>query len=72
MDWSSCPEAQRNPDKVSGAWVVKGSRVPVQAVIDNARDGFSPEEIAEMFDGLPVERVRAVLRFAGMHAPNPA
>ena len=72
MDWSQCPDVERDPDKLAGAWVVKGSRVPVQAVIDNARDGFSPEAIAEMFEGLAVERVRDVLRFAGLHVPYPA
>ena len=72
MDWSHCSDAQRDPGKVSGAWVVLGSRVPVQAVIDNARDGFSPEAIAEMFEGLPVERVRGVLRFAGLNVSHPA
>lgn len=72
MNWSHCLDAQREPDKVSGAWVVKGSRVPVQAVIDNARDGFSPEAIAEMFDGLPVDRIRRVLQFAGIDVRHPA
>jgi uncharacterized protein (DUF433 family) len=71
MDWSHCPDAQHDPSKVSGVWVVKGSRVPVQAIIDNARDGFSPEAIAEMFEGLPVERIRGVLRFAGLNVSHP-
>ena len=66
MDWSHCSDAQRDPRKVSDVSVVRGSRVPVQAVIDNARDGFSPEAIAEMFEGLSAERVKAVLRFAGL------
>ena len=65
MDWSHCADVERDAKKLSGAWVVKGSRVPVQAIIDNARDGFSPEMIAEMFEGLSADRVRAVLRFAG-------
>jgi len=72
MDWSDCPEVERAAGKVSGAWVVKGSRVPVQAVIDNARDGFSPEAIAEMFEGVPLERIRAVLHFAEQRVPHPA
>ena len=72
MDWSHCPDAQRDPARVSGAWVVRGSRVPIAAVLDNARDGFSPEAIAEMFDGLPVERVRGVLCFAGLDVSHSA
>jgi uncharacterized protein (DUF433 family) len=72
MDWSDCVDVERDGDKISGAWVIKGSRVPVQAVIDNARDGFSPEVIAEMFEGLSVDQVRGVLRFAGLYASHPA
>lgn len=50
------------PGKVSGAWVVKGTRVPVQAVVDNAEDGYTPEEIAwEIFEGLPLDRVQSVI-----------
>jgi len=70
MNWSYCPDVEREEGKVSGAWVVKGSRVPADAVIENARDGFSPEAIAEIFEGLPVARVRAVLHFAEAHAPT--
>lgn len=65
MDWSKCLDVEREPGKVSGQWVIKGTRVPVQAVIQNARDGFSAEEIArEIFEEVPVEQVRSVLRFA--------
>jgi len=73
MDWSKCADVERMPGKVSGAWVVKGTRVPVQAVIDNAKDGFSPEEIiGEIFEGLPLGRVRSVIRFAKIHGSSPA
>jgi uncharacterized protein (DUF433 family) len=73
MDWSKSPDVERTPDKVSGDWVIKGTRVPVEAVIQNAQDGFSAEEIAEeIFEGVPVERVRAVLRFARLTHAGPA
>ena len=58
---------------MSGAWVVRGTRVPADAVIENAEDGYAPEEIAEdIFPGVPVERVRAVIRFAKLHEAHPA
>ena len=72
MDWSDCADVERDGGKLSGAWIIKRSRVPVQAVIDNARDGFSPEAIAEMFEGLRADRVRGVLRFAGLHVSHSA
>jgi uncharacterized protein (DUF433 family) len=51
--------------EVSGQWVIKGTRVPVQAVIEHTRDGFSAEEIAgEIFEGVSVERARLVIRFS--------
>jgi uncharacterized protein (DUF433 family) len=48
------PTPERTPGKVSGAWCVKGTRIPVQAIIDNARD-CTPEEIAgpDMFPDIP-------------------
>ena len=73
MDWSKSPDVERIPGKMSGDWVIKGTRVPAEAVIQNARDGFSPEEIAEeIFEGVPVERLRAVLRFAWLTHAGPA
>lgn len=73
MSWDDCPDAERIPGKVSGAWLVKGTRIPVQAILDNAKD-FTPDEIAtEIFEGLPVDRVRRVIAFAKkMNAPHPA
>jgi uncharacterized protein (DUF433 family) len=65
IDWSKCPDVERKPDVMSGQWVVRGTRVPAQAVLDNADDGFTPEQIAaEIYDGLPVEPARRVIAFA--------
>ena len=51
VDWTDCPDVERIPGKVSGAWLVKGTRIPVQAVLDNAA-GSTPEQIAtEIFEG---------------------
>ena len=73
MDWSSCAEVERIPGKVSGAWLLKGTRVPAEAVIENAMAGFTAEQIAtEIFDGVSVERVRQVIAFARRNVPHPA
>jgi uncharacterized protein (DUF433 family) len=73
MDWSKCPDVERVPGKVSGAWLVKGTRVPAQAVVDNAKDGYTAEEIAgEIFEGLSLDRVQRLLRYAEMHGSDPA
>jgi uncharacterized protein (DUF433 family) len=63
LDWSQCPAVERIPGKVSGAWVFRGTRMPVQTVFENLEAGMSPAEITEVFD-VTLEEVRAVLRFA--------
>jgi uncharacterized protein (DUF433 family) len=70
IDWSEYEDAESVRGKVSGAWVLKGTRVPVQAIVDNAKDGFTAEQIATEIFELPVERVRGVLRFAKIGAPS--
>jgi uncharacterized protein (DUF433 family) len=72
LDWSRCPAVESIPGKVSGAWVFKGTRMPVQTVFDNLEAGMSVGEITEVFDVTP-EEVKAVLRFAAfwlMCAPD--
>ncbi len=63
LDWSQCPAVESIPGKVSGAWVLKGTRMPVKTVFENLEAGLSLEEITEVFDVTP-EEVKAVLRFA--------
>ena len=63
LDWSQCSAVESVPGKVSGAWVFRGTRMPVQAVFENLEAGMSAEEITEVFDVTPDE-VKAVLHFA--------
>ena len=62
LDWSQCPVVESIPGKVSGAWVFRGTRMPVQTVFANLEAGMSPSEITEAFDVTP-EEVQAVLDF---------
>ena len=73
MDWSGCEDVERQAGKVSGAWVVRGTRVQADTIVENTKDGITPEEIAEdIFPGVRVERVRAVIRFVKLHEAHPA
>ena len=64
-DWNLCPDVESNPEIVSGAFVVRGTRVPAQAVVDNAEDGFTAEQIvADMYPSLSLEPARRVIAFA--------
>ena len=64
LDWSQCPAVESIPGKVSGAWVFKGTRMPVAIVFQNLEAGASIEEIMEWFEGLDREQVEAVIEFA--------
>lgn len=71
LDWSQCPAVESVPGKVSGAWVFRGTRMPVQTVFENLEAGMSIHEITKVFD-VTAEEIRAVLHFAGqslMKAP---
>jgi len=61
LDWSQCPAVESVPGKVSGAWVFKGTRLPVATVIENLED-LSIDEVIEQFD-VTREQVAAVLEF---------
>jgi uncharacterized protein (DUF433 family) len=63
LDWSQCAAVESIPGKVSGAWVFKGTRMPVQTVFVNLEAGMSLQEITDVFDVTP-EEVKAVLHFA--------
>ena len=63
LDWSRCPAVESVPGRMSGAWVFKGTRMPVQTVFANLEAGMSISEIAEVFD-VTQEEIKAVLRFA--------
>ena len=54
---------ERNPDKVSGAWVSRGTRVPVAALFENLRDGASVDEFLTWFPGVNRSPVEAVLNY---------
>jgi uncharacterized protein (DUF433 family) len=64
IDWSSCPAVERSPDRVSGAWVFVGTRVPVSALFENLEDGAQLDEFVAWFPGVSLEQARAVLDHA--------
>jgi uncharacterized protein (DUF433 family) len=64
LDWSECPAVESIPGKVSGAWVLRGTRMPVSAISENIEAGASINDIMEWFDGLDREQVKAVIEFA--------
>lgn len=72
LDWSQCAAVESVPEKLSGAWVFRGTRLPVAAVFANLEDGLTVDEIVKMFDGLTREQVNAVLEFAAQSLAAPS
>jgi uncharacterized protein (DUF433 family) len=68
IDWSQCAAVQRDPEVISGAWVFRGSRVPVAALFQNLEGGATVEEFIEWFSGVSETQVEEVLSFAALSA----
>jgi len=68
IDWSSCTVVERDPERVSGAWVFRGTRVPVAALFENLEDGVPVGEFVELFPGVTLAQARAVLEHAARSA----
>jgi uncharacterized protein (DUF433 family) len=64
LNWDECSAVERVPGRVSGAWVFKGSRVPVRALFENLEEGASVNDFLEWFPGVSREQVLAVLAHA--------
>jgi uncharacterized protein (DUF433 family) len=67
MDWSGCEIVEIVPGKVSGAPVLKGTRVQADTVLESRKLGETIDEIAYSFD-LDTDDVRRLLAFAEMDA----
>ena len=63
LDWNQCQAVEHSQDKVSGAWVFSGTRVPVKALFENLEDGATVDEFLEWFPGVGRDQVRSVLEF---------
>jgi uncharacterized protein (DUF433 family) len=75
FDWSDCSLVEVIPGKVSGAPLLKNTRLPVGAIIGNydafRDEGLSPDEaIAETLDCYPeagIETIKAILDYRAAH-----
>ena len=64
LDWSQCAAVEGVPGKLSGAWVLRGTRMPVATIFQNLEAGASLDDIMDWFDGLDRNQVKAVIDFA--------
>ena len=61
--WEALSVVEKSREKMSGAWVFRGTRVPVSALSENLRDGASTEQFLEWFPGVTRVQVESVLDF---------
>ena len=64
MNWADCSAVEQDPQRVSGAWVFRGTRIPVAALFQNLEDGVSLAEFGEIFPGVTTEQIQLVLEHA--------
>jgi uncharacterized protein (DUF433 family) len=63
LDWSQCSVVERIPETVSGAWLFKGTRVPVKALFENIEGGATIQEFLKWFPGVTRQQAEAVLEY---------
>ena len=71
LDWTACTAVERRPDRVSGAWVFRRTRVPVSALFSNLESGATVDEFLEWFPGVSREQVNIVLEHARRSLGDP-
>jgi uncharacterized protein (DUF433 family) len=64
LDWSQCAAVERLPGKLGGAWVLRGTRMPVATVFENLEAGASLDDLMSWYDGLDRKQLQAVIEFA--------
>lgn len=71
LDWNECAAVEQVPGKVSGAWVFRGTRVPVRALFENVEGGATVADFLEWFPGVTRAQVEAVLEHASRSLAAP-
>jgi uncharacterized protein (DUF433 family) len=72
IDWSTCPAVERDPERVGGVWVFRGTRVPIAALFENLEDVAQVADFVAWFPGVTRDQVRGVLEHAARSALAPA
>lgn len=72
IDWSTCEAVERSPDRVSGQWLFRGTRIPVRALFENLEDGASVGDFLAWFPGVTRRQAETVLAHAAASLAVPA
>ena len=71
INWSQCSAVESVPEKMSGAWVFRGTRMPVATVFESLEAGMDVEEVTETYEGLTRDQIKAVLEFVARSLETP-
>lgn len=70
--WQQLPAVESHADVLSGAWVFRGTRVPVTALFENLRDGATIDQFLDWFPGVQRADAEAILDYeAAAATPTP-
>lgn len=69
IDWSRCPVLESKPETQGGAWVFRGTRVPVTAILRNMSE-LSVAELSEEFPTVRTEQITELLDFIARSAES--
>ena len=68
INWSTCSAVEQDAERLSGAWVFRGTRVPVAALFENLEDNIPVHQFIELFPGVTLAQARTVLEHAARSA----
>lgn len=74
VELAHCSAIEQDPEKVSGALVFRGTRVPFSTLFENLRDGATRQQFLDWFPGVErwqVESVLVVAEMISFHTQNP-
>jgi len=71
LNWSQCAAVESSHGKLGGAWVFRGTRLPISTLFDNLAHGASVKQFVEWYPGVAEEQVFAVLKFIADHSHYP-
>ena len=59
--WEHCDAIERHPEKVSGAWIFKNTRLPVATLFEALKKSTTIDQFLDDFEGVTRQQVDAVL-----------
>ncbi|MDB6057704.1 MAG: hypothetical protein JWO95_1548, partial [Verrucomicrobiales bacterium] len=57
IDWTKCSAVESRPGKLGGAWVFRGSRVPVESLLTALERDMSVDGFLVQFEGVTHDQV---------------